>query len=416
MGVSYWPVAAQHVKNLNKHVIIDMIRFAPGGVTRAELARQMGLTRAAVSVTINDLVACGLVRDAEDLQMVGHKPIMLEINPGYGFVVGIDMGATHVTLILADFSGREIKVLDAPINIVEGPNICLALLDRHFKELLENTGLELRQISAIGIGVPGPVVEEAGMVSGPPIMPGWDGFPIRDYLQQLWDCHVILGNDADLGALGEWAFGAARNERDVAYLKVGTGIGCGLLINGQIYSGVTGSAGEIGHITIDENGPVCQCGNRGCLEAMAGGRAIALRAIESIRRGQRTLLTEIQPADQITSQDVISAARRGDLFAQHLMIDAGSHLGTAVAGLVNLFNPGMVVIGGGLAQVGDLLLEPIRQSVQQRSLKVASRAVRITVALLGRRSSGMGAGVQALSYSLHHAVEGSEKEVIKTLN
>ncbi len=416
MGVSYWPVAAQHVKNLNKHVIIDMIRFAPGGVTRAELARQMGLTRAAVSVTINDLVACGLVRDAEVLQAVGHKPIMLEINPGYGFVVGIDMGATHVTLILADFSGREIKVLDAPINIVEGPNVCLALLDRHLKALLENTGLELRQVCAIGIGVPGPVVEEAGMVSGPPIMPGWDGFPIRDYLERLWDCHVILGNDADLGALGEWAFGAARNERDVAYLKVGTGIGCGLLINGQIYSGVTGSAGEIGHITIDENGPVCQCGNRGCLEAMAGGRAIAQRAIESIHRGQRTLLTEIQPADQITSQDVISAARRGDLFAQHLMIDAGSHLGTAVAGLVNLFNPGMVVIGGGLAQVGDLLLEPIRQSVQQRSLKVASRAVRITVALLGRRSSGMGAVVQALSYSLHPAVEGSEKEVIKTLN
>ncbi len=416
MGASYWPVSAQHVKNLNKHVIIDMIRFAPGGVTRAELARQMGLTRAAVSVTINDLVACGLVRDAEILHTVGHKPIMLEINPGYGFVVGIDMGATHVTLILTDFSGREIKVLDAPFSIGDGPNNCLGLLDHHFKTLLENTGLALGQIAAIGVGVPGPVVEQAGMVSGPPIMPGWDGFPIREYLQQLWNCPVILGNDADLGALGEWAFGVARNERDVAYLKVGTGIGCGLLINGQIYSGVTGSAGEIGHITIDENGPVCQCGNRGCLEAMAGGRAIALRAIESIRRGQRTLLTEIQPADKITSQDVISAARRGDLFAQHLMIDAGSHLGTAVAGLVNLFNPGMVVIGGGLAQVGDLLLEPIRQSVQQRSLKVASRAVRITVALLGRRSSGMGAVVQALSYSLHHAVEGSDKEVIKTLD
>ncbi len=416
MSVSYWPVTAQNVKNLNKHVIIDMIRFAPGGVTRAELARQMGLTRAAVSVTINDLVASGLVRDAEALQAGIHKPTLLEINPGYGFVVGIDMGATHVTLILTDFSGREHKVLDAPIKIVDGPKVCLAQLDLHLKALLESTGLGLEQITAIGIGVPGPVVEETGTVSGPPIMPGWDGFPIRDFLQEQWNCHVILGNDADLGALGEWAFGVARNERDVAYIKVGTGIGCGLLINGQIYSGVTGSAGEIGHITIDENGPVCPCGNRGCLEAMAGGRAIAHRAIESIRRGQRTLLTEIQPVDQITSQDVISAARRGDLFAQHLMIDAGSHLGTAVAGLVNLFNPGMVVIGGGLAQVGDLLLEPIRQSVQQRSLQVASRAVRITVALLGRRSSGMGAVVQALSYSLHQAVEGIDKEVIKTVN
>ncbi len=415
MGASYWSVSVQNVKNLNKHVMVDMIRFAPSGVTRAELARLMGLTRAAVSVTINDLVSSGLVRDAETLQASPHKPIMLEINPDLGHVVGIDMGATHLTLILTDFSGREIKVLDAPLNIGDGPEVCLSQLDCHLKALLAGTGLDLRQIEAIGIGVPGPVVEEAGMVSAPPIMPGWDGFPIRDYLQHLWNCRVILGNDADLGALGEWAFGVARNERNVAYIKVGTGIGCGILINGQIYSGVTGSAGEIGHITIDENGPVCQCGNRGCLEAMAGGRAIASRAIDAIRKGQRTLLTEIQPAEQITSQDVISAARRGDLFAQQLMIEAGNHLGTAVAGLVNLFNPGMVVIGGGLAQMGDLLLEPIRHSVQQRSLRVASRAVRVTVALLGRRSTGMGAVVQALSYSLHHAVEGIDKEVIKTV-
>ena len=253
------------------------------------------------------------------------------------------------------------------------------------------------------------------MVSGPPIMPGWDSFPIRDYLQQLWNCHVSVSNDADLGALGEWAYGAGRNERNIAYIKVGTGIGCGILINGQIYNGVTGSAGEIGHITIDENGPVCQCGNRGCLEAVAGGRAIASRAIEAIRKGQRTQLAEIQPIEHITSRDVIFAARRGDLFAQQLMTETGSHLGTAVASLVNVLNPGMVIIGGGVAQIGDLLLEPIRRAVQQRSLRVASRAVRITVALLGRRSTGMGAVVQALSYSLHQAVEKIDKEVVQSI-
>lgn len=416
MGTIYWTGNAQAVKNLNKHVVIDMIRFTPGGVARAELARMMGLTRAAVSVIINDLVSSGLVREAEAHHAGGRKPIVLEINPDLGYVVGIDMGATHITLILSDFSGREIQVFDAPFNIVEGPQACLAQLDHHFKTLLEKANLELRQINAIGLGVPGPVVEEAGMVSGPPIMPGWDGFPIRDYLQQLWNCHVSVGNDADLGALGEWAYGAGRNERNIAYIKVGTGIGCGILINGQIYNGVTGSAGEIGHVTIDENGPVCQCGNRGCLEAIAGGRAIASRAIEAIRKGQRTQLAEIQPPDQITSRDVISAARRGDLYAQHLMMETGSHLGTAVASLVNVLNPGMVIIGGGVAQIGDLLLEPIRRAVQQRSLRVASRAVRITVALLGRRSTGMGAVVQALSYSLHQAVDKIDKEVFQVIN
>lgn len=414
MSVIYWPDTTKNVKYLNKHVVIDMIRFTPGGIARADLARMLGLSRAALTVIVNDLASDGLVREAEAHHVGGRKPIVLEINPDLGYVVGIDMGATHITLILADFSGREIQVLDAPLDISDGPQTCLALTDMHLKSLLEKTGLNLNRISAIGVGVPGPIVSEAGMVSGQPIMHGWDGFPIRDYLQGLWNCPVLLSNDSDLGALGEWAYGAARGERNVAYIKVGTGIGCGLLINGQIYHGSTGSAGEIGHITIDENGPMCQCGNRGCLEAVAGGHAIAVRAIEMINKGQRTQLSEIKPLSRITSMDVISAARRGDLFAQRLMVDAGSHLGTAVASLVNLFNPGMVVIGGGVAQIGDLFIEPIRRTVQQRSLRVASRAVRITVAVLGRRSTGMGAIVLALSNALHQVVEGADKEVINT--
>lgn len=351
MTAIYWPDTTKNVKYLNKHVVVDMIRFTPGGIARADLARMLGLSRAALTAIVNDLASNGLVREAEVHPVGGRKPIVLEINPELGYVVGIDLGATHIMLILADFSGREIQVLDAPLNINDGPQTCLAQTDRHLKSLLEKSGLKLNRISAVGVGVQGPIIAEAGMVSSPPIMPGWDGFPIRDYLQGLWNCPVLLSNDSDLGALGEWAYGAARGERNVAYIKVGTGIGCGLLINGQIYHGSTGSAGEIGHITIDENGPICQCGNRGCLEAMAVGHAIAARAMEMIHKGQRTQLSEIQPLSCVTSKDVISAARRGGLFAQQLMVDAGSHLGTAVASLVNLFNPGMVVIGGEVAQI-----------------------------------------------------------------
>ena len=244
------------------------------------------------------------------------------------------------------------------------------------------------------------------MVSGPPIMPGWDGFPIRDTLQKLWNCPVTVKNDAELGALGEWSFGAGRGEHDLVYIKVGGGDwSSGLLLDGQIYRGFTGSAGEIGHITIEENGPLCQCGNKGCLEALAGGRAIAQRAIEAVHKGQRTILVEKAPVESISPQDVIAAARRGDLVSQKIVAEAGVHLGTAIASLVNLVNPGMIVIGGGVAQIGDLLLEPIRRSVQQRSLRVASRAVRITTALLGRRSSGIGAVVEALSLVLHQAID-----------
>ncbi len=392
-------------RNLNKHTIIDLIRFTPGGISRVELARVLGLTRAGITVIVNDLQRAGLVQEVEAHSSGGRKPIVLEINPALGHVVGVDMGATHVSLILADFSARVLHEMNMPLNINLGPQVCLSQVAAYMQTLLETTGLDLKDIKAVGVGVPGPIVSEAGMVSGPPIMPGWDGFPIRDTLQERWKCPVSLNNDAELGALGEWAYGAGRGERNLAYIKVGTGIGAGLLLDGQIYRGVTGSAGEIGHVTIDENGPLCQCGNRGCLEAMAGGQAIAQRAIEAIHKGQRTILAEKAPVETITAQDVIAAARRGDLFAQHVMAEAGAHLGTAIASLVNFVNPGMVVIGGGVALIGDLLLEPIRRTVQERSLRVASRAVRITAALLGRRSSGMGAVVQGLSITLHQMAD-----------
>jgi len=292
-----------------------------------------------------------------------------------------------------------------PLDINIGPKVCLGQVDTYLHEMVLTSGLKMADIKAVGAGVPGPVVSEAGMVSGPPIMLGWDGFPIRDTLQQCWGCPVTLNNDAELGALGEWAYGAGRGERDLAYIKVGVGIGAGLFLDGHIYHGLTGSAGEIGHITIDENGPLCQCGNKGCLEALAGGHAIARRGIEAVHKGQRTILSEKSPVESISAQDVIAAARRGDLVSQKIMAEAGSHLGTAIAGLVNLINPGMIVIGGGVAQIGDLLLEPIRRSVQERSLRVASRSVRITTALLGRRSSGVGAVVEALSMVLHQMID-----------
>jgi len=271
----------------------------------------------------------------------------------------------------------------------------------------------MKDILAIGVGVPGPIVTEAGMVLAPPIMPGWDSYPIRDSLEKLWGCPVSLNNDAELGVLGEWAAGAGRGERDLAYIKVGTGIGAGLLLDGQIYRGVTGSAGEIGHLTIDENGPMCACGNQGCLEAIAGGRAIAEQGKEAAQKGKRTQLANVLPLESMTAREVAAAARRGDLIAQQILARAGTHIGIAIAGLVNLFNPGMVIIGGGVAQTGDILLEPMRQAVQRRSLPAATRVVRITTAMLGRRSSSMGAVIQALTIALHHVAD--RKEVRFTL-
>lgn len=405
MNTIFWTIPTQNTRNWNRHAAIDLIRFAPGGISRVEISRQLQITRAAITEIVNDLLASGLVREVQDQHSGGRHAITLEVNPDLGKVIGIDLGATHATLLLSDFSARVLADQEIRININDGPEKILPLLEEHILKLLDGSQTSLQEIRAVGVGVPGPVIFSDGTVGSPPIMRGWDGYPISDRFSKFFGCPVSLNNDAELGALGEWAYGAGRGESNLVYVKVGTGIGSGLLLNGQIYRGATGSAGEIGHITIEENGPLCSCGNRGCLEALAGGRAIARCACEAVMNGQRTQLSAIQPPQSIQASDVINAARSGDLTAQTIVSEAGAHLGTAIASLVNLFNPSMVVVGGRVSQIGDLFLEPVRTTVRRRSLAAASRGLRITTALLGRRSSGMGAIVQALSLALHKMMD-----------
>ena len=389
----------------NKRVILDMIRFTPGGISRAELARQMDLSRAALSTIVGDLENMGLVQESDPgLTTGGRRPILLEINPQQGYVVGIDMGATHLGMVIADFSGHVVHETELPFSIADGPVACVPKVDAVFHSFIDQSGIQLSQIQAIGVGVPGPVVVEAGAVCAPPIMPGWDGYPIRKNLENLWGLPVFLGNDAEFGALGEWAAGAGRGTKNLVYIKVGSGVGAGLLLDGNIYRGTTGCAGEIGHLAIMESGPICTCGNRGCLEAVAGGWAIARQAREAVKSGKRTQLGSLE-LEKITARDVATAARLGDLVAQQIVTEAGAHLGIAVASLVNLVNPSMIVVGGGVAQLGDLLLEPIRKAVRERSLRSAAQAVRINAAVLGRRSTSVGAAVQAINIALDALVE-----------
>ena len=410
-----WPTPIQNVKNINKHTILDLIRFTPGGISRVEIAHRMDLSRAAVTTIVKDLLATGIIREAESrIGRSGRPPIVLEINPNSGYVIGIDFGATHLNLLAADISARILEELEVEIDIQDGPEICLKEANLRVQELLNKAQLNLKDVLAIGVGVPGPIFAEEGMVVSPPIMPGWDRYPIRDTLQKLWGLPVSINNDAELGVLGEWASGAGRTERNLVYIKIGTGIGAGLFMDGKIYHGVTGSAGEIGHLTIDENGPICACGNQGCLEALAGGRAIAQQAQQAVQKGLRTQLANIQPVERITAREVASAAEHGDLVSQQILAQAGAYIGIALAGLINMFNPGMVIIGGGVAQTGDILLEPMRQTVQRRSLPAATRVVRITTAMLGRRSSSMGAVVQALTMALHQVADRKEVTTIQT--
>lgn len=405
MSAFYWLPANHNVRNFNKHATVDLIRFAGKGLSRTDLAEEMGLTRAAVTIIINDLISSGIIVETESRTTTsGRRPVVLEINPLHGLVAAIDMGANHLAVALGDFSARILEEVEIDFRIEDGPEKCLEEADRVLKELLAKRALTPESLCGVGVGVPGPVIADQGMVMAPPIMPGWDRFPIRATLEQQWKTAVTLNNDAELGALGEWAYGAGRGERNLAFIKVGSGIGAGLMINQQIYCGTTGSAGEIGHLTVDENGPLCMCGNHGCLEAFAGGHAIASQAAKLVASGKRTLLSEKRRA-ALTAQDVAEAARRGDLPAQEILERSGTYIGIAIAGLINLMNPSTVIIGGGVAQVGDLLTGPIRQAVRERSLRASEHGVRITTAMLGRRSSLIGALVQAINVAIHDTIE-----------
>ena len=399
----------KNVRNINKHVILSLIQFTSGGIARAELARQLGLSRSAITTIINDLMETGTIREsAKKTGTSGRPRTLLEITPEAGFVAGIDMGAKHLRIAISNFRAQVLSEKEIPFDISKDPNLCIQQADELLKELLTEAGLKLTQLEAIGFGVPGPISSDVGMVIAPPIMPGWDQFPIRKTLEDMWGLPVSVNNDAELGALGEWAYGAGRDASDLAYIKVGTGIGAGLLIDGRIYRGSTGSAGEIGHLTINIEGPLCTCGNRGCLEALSGGDAIARQAREAVKKKTYTRLANI-PLDEVSAKSVARAAQRGDLISQKIMEKAGENLGIALAGLVNIFNPDMIVVGGGVAQIGDLFLEPIRKTVKERSTPAATTNVRITAALLGKRSSSTGAIVQALSVALHAVAEGKKK-------
>ncbi len=388
-----------NVRNLNKLAVLRRIRQAGRGISRAALARELGLSRAAISSIVNDLLAWGIVREGPlGAPRGGRRPRLLTLNPDFGLVVGVDMGVTHLTVVVADMTAQVLAAQEQPWRIADGPEACLKQVRALVEEVLTASGHSADQVRAYGVGVPGPVDQSTGVVRNPPVMPGgWDEFPIRDKLAATWQRPVALDNDANLGALGEWSYGAGRGLDPVLYIKVGTGIGAGLVVHGAIYRGATGSAGEIGHLTVAEDGPLCTCGNRGCLEALAGGRAIAEQARALVQSGHATQLALIAPVEQLSAREVALAAQRGDLAAQRILRRAGRYLGMAVASVINLLNPAVVVFGGGVSQIGDLLLAPVREQVRRRSLPALAQTARISAAVLGRHATALGAVAQAIT-------------------
>ncbi|KAF1021065.1 MAG: Glucokinase [Paracidovorax wautersii] len=375
--------------------------FWSSHTSRHALAGLLGYSKSKANATVAALIERGLLQEAgQQPSSGGRQPEALRLSERLGVVAGIDLGATSVdvALMAPDLSIRAHHA--EPIDVRAGPGVVLPRVRAVLRELLGQLNLTTRHVMGIGMGVPGPVAFDQGMLVAPPLMPLWDGFSIRDDFRREYAAPVFVDNDVNLMALAEqWRL--RRQLPDFLVIKVGTGVGCGIVCHGQVHRGATGSAGDVGHICVDQQGPLCHCGNRGCVEAMAAGPAIARLAEEAARAGTSALLAQWLARDgQLSPEHVAQASRQGDATASAIVQRAGGLIGQMLASVVNFFNPSHVFIGGGITNIGPLFLAAVRQSVYQRSLALSTRHLDIQFSPLGAHTGVTGAGVLAMQETL----------------
>jgi glucokinase-like ROK family protein len=379
-------------------MVLDEIRLGRSG-SRPELVIRTGLGRAIVAQRVGELIERGLVvEDRFGPSTGGRPPRQLAFRAEAGHLLVADLGATSIDVAVTTLDGRILGHHEEPALIEAGPDRCLDRVDELFAALLETTRHVPGRLWGVGIAVPGPVEFQTGRPISPPIMPGWDGYPIRERFAARYRAPVWVDNDVNVLALGEWRAGVAAGHDDVVVVKIGTGIGAGIISDGRLHRGAQGSAGDVGHIQIvDDPSVICRCGNIGCLEAVAGGAALA-RAGEAAARDGRSpfLATALEQRGALTAEDVARAASFGDPVAVALLQAAGRLTGSMLAGIVNFFNPSLIVIAGGVAKSPDQFLAAIREAVYRRSLPLATRELAIRRSSLGGRAGVIGASAMVV--------------------
>jgi glucokinase len=309
-------------------------------------------------------------------------------------VLGLDIGGTKLAAGVVTGDGRVLSRAVIPAHAADGP---WSMIERHIalgRQVVAEAGVDWSRIAGIGIACGGPLDPDAGVILSPPNLPGWDRIPLVDTVSERLGLPAAVENDATAGALAEWWFGAGRSRGvdDLIYLTISTGIGGGLVLGGQLYTGVAGNAGELGHLTVIYNGRQCGCGRRGCLEAYASGTNIAARAREAIAAGETSSLSELP---SLTSKEVAEQARAGDPLATRIWDETMAMLASGVANILDVFNPALVVLGGGVTRVGDQLLVPVREAALRDAMEPARRSAEIVLTELGANHDVISAAVVA---------------------
>jgi predicted NBD/HSP70 family sugar kinase len=378
------------------HAVLELI-WHRDGITRAEIARSTGLARSTVSDIVASLLGTGLILETGDAPSDGgRRAVMLSFDADARVILGVDLGASHVSVALTNLRGRVLHWVVEACAVRDDPDATVETVGRLVDAALASRRGSTPPLLGLGVGMPAPIDHSTPPAPAPSVLPAWVGHTGLADLAARLDVPMEMENDANLGALAELWWGAADGVRDFTFVKVATGVGAGHIVKGEIFRGASGVAGEIGHMTIDPNGEPCVCGNRGCLTTFVGTPALLDRVRSLASEYPESTLAQGEP----TLERLVAATLEDDPLALDVMDEAGLHLGDAIAGLVNLMNPAEVVLGGGVTQVGDRLLESIRREVARRSLVESLLATQIRSSALGERDVALGAATMVLARAL----------------
>ena len=385
------------MRELNRSLVVDVLKNR-GPISRATIAKVADLAKPTVSGIVDQLIKEGLVREigiGSTTVGGGRPPIMLEFNARSQFVVGVQIGVRHLELIVADALGGEVGRLQRPTPKGK-PGVVLKKVADLVKEALEEAQVPRKRLAAVGVCVPGLVDLDTGRCLIAPNL-GWHDVEVGDPLSEALGVPVFVHNTSQAGAVAESILGAGKGVDEIVFLYVSSGIGAGILNEGRLFHGAGGIAGEIGHCPVPGSELRCNCGKIGCLETVASGQAIAAEAQAAVDGGRRTALRSVE--GPVTAKDVAEAAFAGDRIAKGILARAGHELGVAAAWLVNLLNPELLIIGGGVALAGDPLLDPLKEAIHTHVLPAAGSELRIVPSELGDDAEVQGAVLLALQYS-----------------
>lgn len=375
------PGSLGSLRQRNRLRIIDVLRR--GSASRVDLVRDTGLSRTTVSKLVAELQAEGLVVErsapaSPPANGIGRPPVALTLNPAAGAAVGIDFGHDLVRVAVADLSGAVVAEAQTDIDVDSQAEQAIDLAAAMVDEQLAGLKIDLDHTVGVGVAVSAPILRDVGEPGATSILPGWGPFAPGGELERRLGRPVLMGNDANLGALAEVRHGAGRGARNVVYVMLSGGIGAGLILDGSLFSGHSGLTGELGHVVADPDGRICRCGNRGCLETVASAASV-LEALRPLH------------GPDITLRDAIALARGGDAGARRLFADAGRTVGRAVGAICNIVNPELVIVGGEMSVVGDVLVDAVADGIALGTIPAIRRDARVVAGSLGERAEVLGA-------------------------